>query len=74
MCLDYGVDKFVLACKERVRRFSDVITRQSVRLGQWMDWPNSYFTHTDLNIEGIHLFSFNQIDTSVSWQQRISAT
>ena len=28
----------------------------------------------DLNIEGIHLFSFNQIDTSVSWQQRISAT
>ena len=54
--LDYGVDKFVLACKERVRRFSDVITRQSVRLGQWMDWPNSYFTHTDLNIEGIWHF------------------
>ncbi|MDT5052866.1 MAG: methylenetetrahydrofolate reductase [Mycobacterium sp.] len=27
---------------------------------------------SDLNIEGIHLFSFNQIDTSVSWQQRIS--
>ncbi|MEM6110637.1 methylenetetrahydrofolate reductase [Mycobacterium sp. 050272] len=28
---------------------------------------------SDLNIEGIHLFSFNQIDATVSWQQRISA-
>jgi methylenetetrahydrofolate reductase (NADPH) len=28
----------------------------------------------DLNVEGIHLFSFNQIDATVSWQQRISAT
>jgi methylenetetrahydrofolate reductase (NADPH) len=27
----------------------------------------------DLNIEGIHLFSFNQIDATVDWQQRISA-
>jgi methylenetetrahydrofolate reductase (NADPH) len=28
----------------------------------------------ELNIEGIHLFSFNQLDTTVDWQQRISAT
>jgi methylenetetrahydrofolate reductase (NADPH) len=28
----------------------------------------------DLNIEGIHLFSFNQIEATVSWQQRFSAT
>jgi methylenetetrahydrofolate reductase (NADPH) len=27
----------------------------------------------DLNIEGIHLFSFNQIEPTVDWQRRISA-
>lgn len=54
--VEYGVDRFVLECKERVRRFSDVITGQSIRLGQWMDWSNSYFTHTDLNIGGIWHF------------------
>ena len=45
----YGVGKFVEGCKERVRRFSDTITQQSVRLGQWMDWDNSYHTMSDQN-------------------------
>jgi methylenetetrahydrofolate reductase (NADPH) len=27
----------------------------------------------ELGIEGLHLFSFNQIDASVEWQRRISA-
>jgi isoleucyl-tRNA synthetase len=52
----FGVDNFVRACKERVKHYSSVITEQSIRLGQWMDWDNSYFTHTDLNIEGIWHF------------------
>jgi isoleucyl-tRNA synthetase len=54
--VEYGVDRFVQACKQRVERFSQTITQQSIRLGQWMDWNNSYFTHTDLNIEGIWSF------------------
>jgi isoleucyl-tRNA synthetase len=35
---DYGLDKFVLKCKQRVLRFAAVQTEQSMRLGYWMDW------------------------------------
>jgi isoleucyl-tRNA synthetase len=45
----YGLARFVEACKERVRKYADVQTKQSIRLGQWMDWDNSYFTMTDEN-------------------------
>ena len=45
----YGIDRFVEACKERVRRFADIITQQSIRLGYWMDWDNSYHTMSDEN-------------------------
>jgi isoleucyl-tRNA synthetase len=45
----YGVARFVEACKERVRRFAALQTEQSIRLGYWMDWDNSYFTMSDEN-------------------------
>jgi len=45
----YGIDKFVEKCKERVRKYSAIQTQQSARLGQWMDWDNSYFTMSDEN-------------------------
>ena len=45
----FGIDKFVDLCKERVRRFADIITQQSIRLAQWMDWDNSYHTMDDEN-------------------------
>ena len=45
----YGIDKFVDLCKERVRKFSQIQTEQSVRLGYWMDWDNSYHTMSDEN-------------------------
>ncbi|MDR0314612.1 MAG: isoleucine--tRNA ligase, partial [Oscillospiraceae bacterium] len=53
---EYGMDKFTRKCVERVEKFSGIITQQSKRLGQWMDWENSYFTHTDKNIGGIWHF------------------
>jgi len=53
---EYGLDKFTDKCIERVKKFSGVITEQSKRLGQWMDWDNSYFTYTDENITGIWAF------------------
>jgi isoleucyl-tRNA synthetase len=34
----YGTDKFTKKCVERIEKFSGVITEQSKRLGQWMDW------------------------------------
>jgi len=45
----YGVDKFVEKCKERVKKYSAIQTAQSIRLGQWMDWENSYYTMSDEN-------------------------
>ncbi len=45
----YGIDKFIEKCKERVIKYSAIQTEQSKRLGQWMDWENSYFTMSDEN-------------------------
>jgi len=47
--LDYGIANFVEDCKARVRKYSGVQTQQSVRLGMWMDWENSYFTMAEEN-------------------------
>ncbi len=52
----YGLDKFMTACRDRVAEYSAIQTRQSQRLGMWMDWDRSYFTMTDANIEYIWLF------------------
>jgi len=49
----YGIDRFSRACRARVDRSADAITKQSIRLGQWMDWENSYFTYSDDNISHI---------------------
>ncbi|MDC0235144.1 class I tRNA ligase family protein, partial [Candidatus Marinimicrobia bacterium] len=46
---EFGIEKFVNMCKERVRKFSGVQTEQSKRLGYWMDWNNSYYTMSDEN-------------------------
>ena len=45
----FGIKKFVEACKARVEKFSKVQTQQSIKLGMWMDWDNSYYTNTDDN-------------------------
>jgi isoleucyl-tRNA synthetase len=46
---EYGIDRFVEKCKERVRKFAAIQTDQSIRLGYWMDWDDSYFTMSDDN-------------------------
>jgi isoleucyl-tRNA synthetase len=51
-----GAEAFARACRERVLRFAALQTEQSVRLGQWMDWPNSYYTMSDANITYIWHF------------------
>lgn len=52
----FGLDRFARACRERVLKYAGEITRQSERLGQWMDWDNSYYTMSDTNIEYIWHF------------------
>ncbi len=54
--LDFGVDKFVQECKDRVQRFAAIQTEQSIRLGYWMDWDNSYYTNSDENNYTIWMF------------------
>jgi isoleucyl-tRNA synthetase len=46
---EYGIAEFVQRCKDRVLKFARVISEQSIRLGQWMDWGDSYFTMSDEN-------------------------
>jgi len=45
----YGVARFVEQCKARVDKYSAIQTAQSVRLGMWMDWDNSYYTMAEEN-------------------------
>jgi isoleucyl-tRNA synthetase len=45
----FGIDRFVEKCRERVLKYSAIQARQSIRLGQWMDWDNSYFTMSEEN-------------------------
>ena len=46
---DFGVEKFVKACIARVDKYSKIQTEQSIRLGMFMDWKNSYYTNSETN-------------------------
>jgi len=59
----YGIEKFVDKCKERVKKYSKIQTEQSIRLGQWMDWDNSYYTLSDENNYAIWHF------LKICWQR-----
>lgn len=52
----YGIAEFARRCRERVNLYAAVQTAQSIRLGQWMRWDDSYYTFTDTNIEYIWHF------------------
>ena len=54
--IDYGLNNFIEACLKRVEKYSKIQTEQSKRLGQWMDWENSYYTNADENITAIWYF------------------
>ncbi|MBI2449373.1 isoleucine--tRNA ligase [Candidatus Pacearchaeota archaeon] len=45
----FGILNFVNACRKRVERFSKIQQKQSIKLGQWMDWNNNYYTMSDNN-------------------------
>ncbi len=52
----YGIDKFVKACMDSVDKYSASQTQSSIRLGQWMNWDDSYYTNSDSNITAIWYF------------------
>jgi len=45
----YGIDKFVKDCKRRIKKYSQIQTNQSERLGYFMDWDHSYYTMSEEN-------------------------
>ena len=53
---EYGLAEFAARCREVVVKSSKALTEGSIRLGQWMDWGNDYFTFSDTNIEYIWRF------------------
>ena len=61
----YGIDRFSEACRARVDRSADAITKHSIRMGQWMDWDNSYFTYDDENIS--HIWQVLKICQEKGW-------
>jgi isoleucyl-tRNA synthetase len=62
---EYGLEKFAEKCRDVVVKASSDLTRGSKRLGQWMDWDNSYFTFSDTNIE--YIWRFLQIVNGRGW-------
>jgi len=54
--IDFGLENFANACKSRVQTHGELLAKQSLQLSQFMDWDNSYWTHTDKNIEHIWFF------------------
>ncbi len=54
--INFGMDKFTEECISRVKNFASIIAKQSERLGQWMNWEDSYFTNSDTNITTIWYF------------------
>lgn len=44
-----SIAKFIELCKERVIKFSQIQTEQTKRLGNFMDWENSYYTMSEDN-------------------------
>lgn len=46
---DFGLENFTKACLARVDKFSKIQTEQSIRLGMFMDWKNSYYTNSQTN-------------------------
>jgi isoleucyl-tRNA synthetase len=53
---EYGLAEFARRCREVVVKSSRALTEGSIRLGQWMDWGEDYFTFSDTNIEYIWRF------------------
>ena len=53
------------AAKSSRHGSSKALTEGSIRLGQWMDWGNDYFTFSDTNIE--YIWRFLQLVNERGW-------
>jgi isoleucyl-tRNA synthetase len=65
---EYGLEEFARRCRAVVERSAADLTAGSIRLGQWMDWGNDYFTFSDTNIE--YIWRFLEIIHERGWLYR----
>ena len=61
----FGLNKFSTACKNRVEKYSKLQTEQSIKLGQWMDWDNSYYTMSETN--NVYIWHFLKTCFEKGW-------
>ncbi len=62
---EFGLEAFAARCREVVVESAEQLTRGCIRLGQWMDWGNDYFTFSDTNIE--YIWRFLKIVNERGW-------
>ncbi len=62
---EFGLAEFSRRCREVVATSAAELTEGSIRLGQWMDWGNDYFTFSDTNIE--YIWKFLRIVHEKGW-------
>lgn len=62
---NFGLENFTNACLARVNKFSKVQTEQSIRLGMFMDWPNSYYTNSQTN--NLYIWHFLKTVQEKGW-------
>lgn len=62
---NFGLENFTKACLARVNKFSKVQTEQSIRLGMFMDWPNSYYTNSQTN--NLYIWHFLKTVQEKGW-------
>jgi isoleucyl-tRNA synthetase len=62
---EFGLAEFARRCRDVVVQSSRALTEGSIRLGQWMDWGNDYFTFSDTNIE--YIWRFLQLVHGRGW-------
>jgi len=62
---NFGILNFVKACRKRVEKFSKIQRDESIRLGQWMDWENSYYTMSDNNT--LHNWHLLKVYSNKKW-------
>ena len=65
---EYGLAEFARHCRAVVERSAHELTKGSIRLGQWMDWGQDYFTFSDTNIE--YIWRFLAIVEERGWLHR----
>lgn len=70
---NFGLENFTKACLARVDKFSKIQTEQSIRLGMFMNWENSYYTNSQSN--NLYIWHFLKTVWQKGWLvQRKSAT